>query len=325
MLLIDFLKDIRDSLYAITREGKSLVKDEQWSGFNIEKAADGTYKITWKGHEIETGFKTNLKSRGWIEENLERLRNHGYGQDTKDEPMQWMSEGRKIEIAKLVLSVENEDTLSRNVTGGMTKAQATAILKRYGYDATKDYDELLIIREAIKAAERKGDTAKVEELKKKLEKVRRSIQGDSDVIININLGQEEIAEEIVEEEPEQPTSATEGTEYKGYTIKQEDSGVFTIFSVGGSRLTETDSLEHAMEIINGMAVDAKDSDLFKKPCPPYSKRIPFREFMQMQRHGPIETAQIIFETAEHSGEKLGVYRVHYYEHLYKKPENILVY
>jgi len=94
---------------------------------------------------------------------------------------------------------------------------------------------------------------------------------DSDITINIHVSEpgfnepkveikeEPIQEEIIEEP--NPTSVTEGTVYKGYTIKQEDSGIFTIFSVGGARITETDSLEHAMEIINGIATDTADADI----------------------------------------------------------------
>jgi len=80
-----------------------------------------------------------------------------------------------------------------------------------------------------------------------------------DVIININVGKEEPSPsgtEVKPQEEETPTSATEGTVYKGYTIKQEDDGTFTVFATGGSRLTgEIDTLEHAMEIVNGITVD----------------------------------------------------------------------
>jgi hypothetical protein len=85
---------------------------------------------------------------------------------------------------------------------------------------------------------------------------------DSDIIININVGEgdqpgpEIIAAENVEIPAETPTN-TEGTEYKGYTIKQENDGRFLIYSIGGALITEAASLELAMNIINGMAIDGE--------------------------------------------------------------------
>lgn len=83
---------------------------------------------------------------------------------------------------------------------------------------------------------------------------------DSDITININVNEEEAVVEVeptFEEEPEASPN-TEGTVYKGYVIKTESDGTFTIFSVGGSRITSAETLELAMNVINGIATDTAD-------------------------------------------------------------------
>jgi hypothetical protein len=83
---------------------------------------------------------------------------------------------------------------------------------------------------------------------------------DINVNINLNLGNKDLTSRTTSqpvtvsgEEKEIPSN-TEGTVYNGYTIRQDDNGVFTIFSVGGAKITEANSLEDAMNIINGIDV-----------------------------------------------------------------------
>lgn len=81
---------------------------------------------------------------------------------------------------------------------------------------------------------------------------------DHEVIINIHLGAGGTVvkkkELLPPQESPETTSNTEGTSYKGYTIKQEDDGTFNIFSVGGVLIGTVSSLEEAMNKINGISV-----------------------------------------------------------------------
>lgn len=72
------------------RYSDSQSKDEQYSGFDIKKEANGQFSVYWRGHQVEGGFKTLSRAKDWIEENLGTLRDHGYGQDSKikdEEPL----------------------------------------------------------------------------------------------------------------------------------------------------------------------------------------------------------------------------------------------